>query len=254
MRFFINYFIGDNKQNNSLTIALNSRPHKIVDFMVKYYFSKQKPDFFQQYINTAMYNWDNIFKPELTSTLDAEIQLFDSKLEFMGRYSSIKNYIYIDNNREFNQYSNFNSIAFSAKAQLSLWIFNIEEKLLLQTNSNPEIVSIPQIASFTNFYFNFKFLKKRLNVHLGTQLTIHSDYYFKAYDPAIGVFYNQNELNFGRFPFVDAYLDLKYKRISVSISYKQLADVFGFRNSFTTLHYPQNTDGLHFTLAWHFYN
>ena len=60
-------------------------------------------------------------------------------------------------------------------------------------NSCKDVLPLPDLALYGNFYYKDKFFKV-LTVQLGASVRYHTQYYGNAYMPALGQFYLQKDM------------------------------------------------------------
>lgn len=80
-------------------------------------------------------------------------------------------------------------------------------------------------------------------------------YYGFGYNPETAQFYNQREKQLGGYPYVDAFVAAKWKRMRILVKLQHFnANLFGGTEYFMVLHQPQNRMMLKFKFSWSFYD
>ena len=82
---------------------------------------------------------------------------------------------------------------------------------------------------------------------------------FSFADPILSTdtaqFYTQREKKLGNYPMIDVFVAAKWKRMRILAKMQHLNDnLFGDRNYFTVLHYPQNKRVFKMGFSWSFYD
>lgn len=91
-------------------------------------------------------------------------------------------------------------------------------------------------------------------MQLGVDAHYHTKYYAQGYDPALGQFINQNEVEVGNFPFATAYANLHLKKTRFFVMMYNIAQGYGDSNYYITPNYPVNPMVFKFGLSWNFTN
>lgn len=154
---------------------------------------------------------------------------------------NIQNYVYFDNNGIPAQAGD-NIQVFSATLNYKLKAgpLNWHNSLTYQTSSSSEQLPLPKFSVYSNLFFNFA-IAKVLLVNLGVDGNYYTKYYAPSYNPATMSFYNQRETQCGNFPYINAYADLKLKKVRFYLMMANVCDgFFGKKNYFSTPHYPLN--------------
>jgi uncharacterized membrane protein YgcG len=67
------------------------------------------------------------------------------------------------------------------------------------------------------YYFQFDVVKKVMQMQIGANGTYTTKWYLPAYNPVLGVFHNQNEMEYGNCPYIDAFVNIQWKRACIFI-------------------------------------
>jgi hypothetical protein len=60
-------------------------------------------------------------------------------------------------------------------------------------------------------------VKNAMRMQVGANGTFTTKWYAPAYNPVLGVFHNQNKEEFGGCPYIDAFVNVQWKRVSVFV-------------------------------------
>ncbi len=178
--------------------------------------SLKEPDFYQQYIITNHYKWDNDFSKTSTTKLEAELSIPRWKLDASFGYSLLSNNIYYDTLGIVRQNSTpMSVIKASLRKDFQLWKFHFDNKLLFQLSSNQEVMPLPLLALKLRYYLEFDVVRDAMKMQIGANGTFTTNWYAPAYNPVLGVFHNQNKEQFGNCPYIDLFVNVQWKRVSV---------------------------------------
>lgn len=202
-----------------------------------------------------------------TNNMDKEFRIdVGSAFSIPGRNADLRfNYAIIDNYTDFDtgalpsQNSGGLSVAaLSIKKGLRAWKFHLDNDVLIQQSSNPDVLSLPLIAirsaGYFEHLFRFKSTNGSLNIQVGAEANMHSKYYAYDYMPATGRYYRQNRTQTGNYPFVNVFLNFKIQRTRAFIMFDHVnAGLMGYEY-YMIPGYPMNIRMMRYGLAWTFYN
>lgn len=138
-----------------------------------------------------------------------------------------------------------------------LGIFHLDNEVTYQKSSNQDVLPLPDLVLYHNFYLKFGLAKKVLQVELGTDVRYFTQYYAPDYAPAIGQFYLQNKetrFKLGGYPLLNAYVNIHLKRTRIFIAMYNLIQGQGEKSYFLAPHYPLDPRLLKFGLSWNFFD
>lgn len=131
---------------------------------------------------------------------------------------------------------------------------HMDNLFIYQKTSSEDIVHIPALNFHNSTYFDFHLFKKVLKVNIGASIRYSSAYFIDAYDPATGLFYQQNSQKMGDYPYVDFFINMKLKKALFFFKLEHFNQGMSAYQYFSVLHYPQNPRVFRFGLSWRFYN
>ena len=219
------------------------------------FFGSNTQDFLIQNYFSNHFNWQNNFAKTLNLRIKARVSLQKTGISVGFNMANITNFVYFDENALPAQFGgNLQIMAFDLTANLKLWKFHWDNKMVYQVSSNREILPLPDFAVYTNLYFKTMMFKV-LTVQLGVSCRYNTAYYAPNYMPATGQFYLQNEEKIGNYPLMNAYLNLHLKRARIFVQYEHFnKGLFGGKNYFLMPKYPMNPGTFQVGVAWAFYN
>jgi hypothetical protein len=222
-------------------------------------YKNEKPDFLLQNYYSNYYIWENDFKPVKSAEIDLKYIYPLKRIELGVNFSLLNNYIYFDTLALPRQMGSGLSV-FSVHADklLKLWKLRSLNKLVLQIVNKPEYVSLPEFMAYNStyieHYLNFKLTGGGFLAMLGFDIYYNTNYYAYAYNPALGVFHQQNVKKLGNYPYLDVFLNIKLKRTRFFLKYEHLNSGWIYKDYFSVLHYPRNVRAFKAGLSWTFYD
>jgi len=170
-----------------------------------------------------------------------------------------KNFIYFNTDALPEQFEdNLSVFSFHLTKILEFWKFSSLNKIVYQFVNNTDYLSLPEFTAFNSTFikhkFHFKLTDGGFIAMLGFDLSYNTEYYANAYNPALGVFHQQNIKKLGNYPYMDVFLNIKLKRTRFFFKYEHINYNWLNRNYFSVLHYPRNEGMFKFGLSWIFYD
>ena len=178
--------------------------------------SLKEPDYYQQHLYTNHYRWDNDFGKISTTKAEASLSVPRWKLDASFGYALLSNNIYYDTLGIARQNTKPMSVmTASLGKEFQFWKFHLDNRLLFQLSSNSEVMPLPLLALNLRYYFEFDVVKNAMRMQIGANGTFTTKWYAPAYNPVLGVFHNQNKEEYGNCPYIDLFVNVQWKRVSV---------------------------------------
>lgn len=230
------------RRNDSITIILNLE------------INKQKPPvYYQNYISNH-YQWNNHFKEPLSAM--AGLVFFIPKLHFSFILKGVAktDFIYPDT-AGLPAQSNYRLGLFAAtlSKDFHLGHFHSVTRLTYQASDN-NIIRVPDFSWYNSLFFQ-GFLKKNvLLAQFGFDIFYYSSFMGYSYIPATGLFYPQDKVRTGNYPYLDVFVNLKLRSVRLFARFEHVN--YGMMNSdaYSLVHYPAGSRSFKFGLSWLFYN
>ncbi|MGZ3884241.1 MAG: putative porin [Bacteroidia bacterium] len=256
---------GPNKQDMSLEwkttlgfgLSENGRPGKRSNQAQLIVSTEQRhPDMIYNYWHTNNFQWDNTFKSVKTFQAKIGAKNLRSGLSVNILWQNYFNYLYFD------------TLAMPKQANtvVSNWSYNLNfDKVLFrhlglranvtyQTTNDDRRVKMPPLAAAGSIYYAGSLFKNNLQLQIGLQ----SDWYqaFKGYNymPATNVFYVQNSITVGNYPFVDAFLSARIKPVQFFVKVENVLMGLTGSNYSLVPGYYQPDRAFRFGLTWLFFD
>ncbi len=180
--------------------------------------SLKEPDYYQQHLFTNHYKWSNDFGKISTTKVEAALSIPRWDLDASFGYGLLSNNIYYDTQGIARQNTKPMSVMTATlRKDFRLWKFHFNHRALFQLSSNSEVMPLPMLALNLRYYFEFDVVKNAMKMQLGADGTFTTKWYAPAYNPVLGVFHNQNREQFGNCPYVDLFVNVQWKQVSVFV-------------------------------------
>ena len=219
----------------------------------------ETPDYLLQTYYSNYFIWNNDFESIKRTELSIRFTASSAKFETGIDYHLLSNYIYFDTLAIPSQYEkNLSVVSFQLTKSLELWKIQSLNKIVCQFVNNSNYLSLPEIVAYNSTFIkhkiNFKLTGGGFLAMLGFDVFYNSKYFSNAYNPALGVFHQQNEKELGNYPYLDVFLNIRLKRTRFFLKYEHVNSDWLNKNYFSVLHYPRNEAMFKVGLSWTFYD
>jgi hypothetical protein len=218
--------------------------------------SLKEPDYYQQHLFTNHYKWNNDFSKISTTKLEASLNIPRWDMDASFGYGLLGNNIYYDTEGIVRQNNSAMSvISGSIRKDFKVGKFHFENQASLQFSSNSEVMPLPLLSLNLRYYFQFDVVKNVMKMQVGAHCLYNTKWYAPGYNPVLGVFHNQTTEKFGGCPYVDAFVNIQWKRASIFV--KAINVNMGWPNKqadyFTAAGYINSQRAFKFGITWPFY-
>ncbi|MEN8957016.1 MAG: putative porin, partial [Flavobacteriales bacterium] len=137
--------------------------------------------------------------------------------------------------------------------------FFFSTSLRLQDVVAKQTIEVPNVVSFSKFFFKGKIFRKQLSFDAGINLLYYSSFYSKAYNPALDKFYVQDQQKVGNYPILDVFAEFYLKNsfaFFITLTHANsglLLDEIG-KNYLATTNYPRQDRAFKFGLKWRLFD
>jgi len=227
-----------------------------LEFKAHFETNLKEPDYYQQHLFTNHYKWDNDFGKISTTKVEGAVSVPRWKLEASFAYALLDNNIYYDTLGIVRQNDKPMSVmTASLRKDFQLWKFHFDHRLLFQLSSDKEVMPLPMLGLNLRYYAEFDVVKNAMTMQIGANGTFTTKWYAPAYNPVLGVFHNQNKEQFGNCPYIDVFVNVQWKRVSVFLKAVNLN--MGWPNEsadyFTAAGYIAPQRAFKIGITWPFY-
>ncbi len=219
-------------------------------------FAVTSPDFWENNYYSNHFIWHNDFDKEVSTQFKAKFSIKPIDLELGATYELSSNKIYYDSLMNVAQYKNeLSNLGVFLKKDFTFGGFHLNHSLLMQLSSNDYVTPVPLLSAYLSYFYSLDVVKDVLNLEMGMDGRYQTEYYGFGYNPALGQFYSQRDVKVGGFPYLDAFVSAKWKRLRILVKLQNWnVNLFGGTNYFAVAHYPQNRMMLKFRFSWSFYD
>ena len=180
--------------------------------------SLKEPDYYQQHLFTNHFKWDNDFSKISTTRLEASLSIPRWDMGVSFGYGLLSDNIYYDNQGIVRQNTEPMSVMTAIlQKNFRVWKFHLDHQAMLQLSSNQEVLPLPLLALNFRYYIQFDVVKRVMQMQIGANGTYTTQWYAPAYNPVLGVFHNQDERKYGNCPYIDAFINIQWKKAAIFI-------------------------------------
>ena len=223
------------------------------------------PDYYQQVLNTNHYRWENNFSKISTTQIKGSISIPRWRLDAEVGYALLANNIYYDTLGIVRQNTKPMSIISAAvRKDFVVGPMHFDNRVLVQYSSEQDIVPLPLAAVNLRWYAQFVVQRDEtktrniMEMQLGVNAFWNTSWYAPAWNPALGVFHNQNVNLYNNGLYFDIFMNIQWKRCCIFLKYQNFGRGWPMRpkDYFTADRYvytADGTDGLKLGIFWPFY-
>ena len=223
-----------------------------------------EPNYYQQHLCTNHFGWDNEFSKISTTKIEGRLDIPHWKLNASVGYALLANNIYYDTLGIVRQNDAAMSVlSASLRKEFVLGPLHLDNRALVQVSSNQEVLPLPLAAFNARWFFQFVVQRDEsrtrniMEMQVGVNAWYNTPWYSPAYNPALGVFHNQNQRQYTNGPYFDAFINVQWKRAVIFIKYLNAGAGWPMKKKdyFTADLYAlgRGMDGLKFGVYWPFY-
>jgi hypothetical protein len=218
--------------------------------------SMTSPAYWQNNWHSNHYRWNNDFKKEGETRFNIAFTVPDHGIELGFWQSILRNKIYYGADCMPTQHNGTVSVtSIYAQKDFSFKGVHLNHRVLVQLTSNRYVVPLPLVSAFLSYYYEFWIKRDVLRLQVGVDGRFNTRYYAQGYNPALSVFYNQNETEVGNYPYLDAFISAKWKRMRILLKYQHWNfTLFGNQEYFSVARYPLNPGMFKIGISWTFYD
>ena len=183
--------------------------------------SLDEPEFYHQHMYTNHFKWDNEFSKISTTRIQGKISIPRWNLDAEAGYTLLTNNIYYDTLGVIRQNSTPMSIlSANLRKEFVLGILHLDNRVLFQMSSNQDVIPLPAVALNLKYFVQFNIEHGTLLMQIGADGYYNTAWYAPGWNPALGVFHNQNQNQYTDGPYVDAFINMQWKRAAIFIKFE----------------------------------
>ncbi|MEG1670994.1 MAG: putative porin [Mucinivorans sp.] len=252
----IGYRAGDLMAQGRIKLSAFTKKDKAISLEGNVKFTLTEPDYWVQSYFSNHFAWRNSFTKESAFSVSAKFSIPSIGLYLAGDYQVTQGKIYFDSlARPAQAKDPLNVLGVYLQKDFRAGGFHFNHRVLFQLSSSRVVAPVPMISAYVSYFYDFDVVKNVLNLQVGIDGRYQTKYYAMGYNPAIGQFYNQNEKEIGGYPYLDAFVAAKWKRMRILVKLQHFNEnLFGTRDYFMILHQPQNRMMFKLKFSWSFYD
>jgi len=227
-----------------------------ISFNIHFETDLKEPNYYDQHLYTNHFVWNNDFGKISTTKLEASLAIPRWKLDASFNYALLSNNIYYDNQGIVRQNHTPMSIMTAyLRKDFKLWKFHLDNRILCQLSSDQNVVPLPLLALNLRYYLEFDVVKNVMQMQIGANGVFTTRWNAPAYNPVVGVFHNQNERKYGNCPYIDAFVNIQWKRVSVFVKVVNVNMGWPSKTAdyFTADGYINTQRAIKFGISWPFW-
>ena len=217
--------------------------------------SLDEPEFYVQHMYSNHYRWDNDFKKISTTRISGVIDIPRWNVRAEAGYALLANNIFYDTLGIVRQNSvPMSVLSASLEKNFKVGAFHFDNRGLFQLSSNSEVMPLPTLAINARWYAQLEIEKGVMQMQIGADAFWNTKWYSPAWNPALGVFHNQVEEKYNNGPYIDAFVNIQWKRACIFVKYLNATQtLFDKHDYFSAHHYIQSQSAVKFGIYWPFY-
>ena len=220
--------------------------------------SLDEPEYYLQHLYTNHFCWDNQFTKISTTTLEGGFAIPLWQVGARVAYNLLAGNIWYGTNGYVNQNPDPMSVlSVSAYKNFTFGnLIHLDHRVLFQLSSRQDIVPLPLVAANVRYYIQFPVGPvKAMTMQVGANVWYNTAWYLPSWNPALGVFHNQEELLYGNAPVADAFINMQWKRacIFVKMENANMGWPLDYKDYFSADRYIRTTRAVKFGIYWPFY-
>lgn len=217
---------------------------------------RRSPSYWQENLCSNHYVWSAPLNKENETRFEVKFSVPDFAFEAGAWQGVVSDKIYYDRESLVAQHAGTVSLtSVYARKDFRFGGVHLDNRVLLQWSTNQEVVPVPLLSAYLSYYYEFWVVRDVLRLQIGLDGHYNTKYYAPGYNPALSVYYNQRELEVGNYPYVDAFLMGKWKRMRIFLKYQHVnKGLFGNGAYFSAADYPLNPGMFKIGISWGFYD
>ena len=246
---------GDISAGGEITLRAFIREHPLI-LTGRFRYELRSPGYWHENLFSNHYVWFNSFDKESETRFEVNFSIPSIALEVGAWQGVMSNMIYYGNDSRVAQNPGTVSLtSLYARKDFRFAGFHLDHRALVQITSDEHVLPVPTFSAYLSYYYEFWVKRDVLRVQIGLDGRFNTAYYAPSYNPALSAFYNQREVKIGNYPYIDAFVSAKWKRMRILLKFQHLnQNLFGNGEYFQVAHYPLNPRMFKLGISWSFYD
>ena len=252
--YLIGYRAGDLNASGKITKEFQGKKGKS-RISISGEFSLQEADHFLNFYESNHFRWYNDFRKIKDIRGSLQVSNEAIQLDAGAHLSLVTDLVYHTDSVMPAQHGGVVSlIGLNLHKHFSAGIFHSDHQIHYQLSSDNNVVRLPDLSYYTSNYISFTIVKNALTAQLGFDLYYYTRYRAMAFSPSSGIFYNQDIMELGNYPYLNPFLTAKLKRTRFYLRYDHPYAGLIKKKYFHVLNYPMPGRVFRFGLSWTFYD
>ncbi len=246
---------GDLSAGGEITLRAFIREHPLI-LTGRFRYERRSPGYWHENLFSNHYVWFNSFDKESETRFEVNFSVPDIALEIGAWQGVMTNMIYYGNDSRVAQNPGTVSLtSLYARKDFRFAGFHLDHRALVQITSDEHVLPVPTFSAYLSYYYEFWVVRDVLRVQVGLDGRFNTAYYAPSYNPALSAFFNQREVKIGNYPYLDAFVSAKWKRMRILLKLQHLnQNLFGNGEYFQVARYPLNPRMFKLGISWSFYD
>ena len=226
-----------------------------VSLGVNFSTSLKEPAFYTQHLFTNHYKWDNSFSKISDTRIKATFSIPKWAMDVSAAYGLLGNGIFYDTlgvARQSGAAVSILTLGLNKDLRLGKLV-HLDHRLLFQVSSDKEVVNVPMFAANLRYYVQVPLFHNAMDMQAGVNVWYNTKWYAPGWNPVLGVFHNQSRNEYGNTPFMDVFLNVRWKRAIVFLKGENILMGIPSRDFFSADHYIRTTRTFKVGIFWPFY-
>lgn len=204
------------------------------------------------------YNWQTTFSNEESQVLSVAMSA-PRIVRLEASYSRLQDMTYFGKNSEgfvkpFQASGMVEYFKIEGSREFRLGKFALDNRLLYQeVLQGVGYLNLPSLVSRNTLYFTDQWFRRALFLQTGLSLNYFTDFEMNGYDPVLGEFYVQNEMDFSGIPSVDFFFNGKIRTARIFFQLEHLNSLITGNDFLVAPGYPYRDFAVRFGLVWNFF-
>ncbi len=252
--YLIGYRAGDLNASGKITKEFQGKKGKS-RISISGEFSLQEADHFLNFYESNHFRWYNDFRKIKDIRGSLQVSNEAIQLDAGAHLSLVSDLVYHTDSVMPAQHGGVISvIGLDLHKHFSAGIFHSDHQINYQLSSDNNVLRLPDLSYYTSNYISFTIVKNALTAQLGFDLYYYTRYRALAFAPSSGMFYNQDIMELGNYPYLNPFLTAKLKRTRFYLRYDHPYAGLIKKKYFHVLNYPMPGRVFRFGLSWTFYD
>ncbi len=203
-------------------------------------FSNETAPYLLQHYVSNYFMWDNDFSKTRRVRFGGELMVRRTGTLISASVENVQNLIYFNQaGMPVQNGGSVQVVSASLTQNLAYRALHWDNRVLYQTSSDKDVLSLPTLAVYSNLYLKFK-VARVLDVQFGVDCDFYTKYHAPFYQPATMAFCNQRDIKVGNYPFMNLYANMKLRKARFYIMMSHINQGMTGKNYFALPHYPMN--------------